>query len=121
MFAVEWGKNSSPSARKECCATLGDMAKNAIRNSTVSKPSGDYAHAHAIKERALAGLRLLQLREKRKEWRKIVDAGMAAALALTRDRLLAIPDRMASLIPEQRNILRQELTDALEAWSHAEL
>ena len=29
----------------------------------------------AVKERALAALRLLQVREKRKEWNRIVDAG----------------------------------------------
>jgi hypothetical protein len=84
------------------------------------KPSGDYAHAHAVKERALAGLRLIQLREKRRDWRRVVDAGMAGALALTRDRLLAIPDRLSSLTPEQRRVLRDELIGALEAWSHAE-
>jgi hypothetical protein len=82
--------------------------------------SSDYAHAHAVKERALAGLRLMQLREKRRDWRRVVDAGMAAALALIRDRLLAIPDRMPTLTTEQRQMLRQELLDALEAWSHAE-
>jgi hypothetical protein len=49
----------------------------------------EYAHAHAVKERALAGLRLIQLREKRREWHRVVDAGMAAALGLIRDRLLA--------------------------------
>jgi hypothetical protein len=85
------------------------------------KPSsGDYTHAHAVKERALAGLRLMQLREKRREWRRVVDAGMAAALSVIRDRLLAIPDRLNSLTPDQRAALRNELTDALEAWSHAE-
>jgi hypothetical protein len=83
--------------------------------------SGDYAHAHAVKERALAGLRLMQLREKRREWRRVVDAGMAAALAVIRDRLLAIPDRLNSLTPEQRHALGRELADALEAWSHADL
>jgi hypothetical protein len=84
------------------------------------KPSGDYAHAHAVKERALAGLRLIQLREKRRDWRRVVDAGMAAALGLIRDRLLAIPDRIPTLTAEERQTLRQELVEALEAWSHAE-
>jgi hypothetical protein len=83
------------------------------------KPStSDYARAHAAKERALAGLRLMQLREKR-EWRRVVDAGMGAALAVIRDRLLAIPSRMSALTEEQRAALRQELADVLEAWSHA--
>jgi hypothetical protein len=85
------------------------------------KPSGDYAHAHAVKERALAGLRLIQLREKRRDWRRVVDAGMGAALALTRDRLLAVPDRMATLTLEQRTALRSEIHEALEAWSRTEL
>ena len=85
------------------------------------KPStSDYARAHAAKERALAGLRLTQLREKRREWRRVVDAGMAAALAIIRDRLLAIPDRMSTLTAEERQALRNQLTEALEAWSHAE-
>jgi hypothetical protein len=85
------------------------------------KPSsGDYAHAQAVKERALAGLRLMQLREKRRDWRRVVDAGMAAALGVIRDRLTAIPDRIPTLTAEERHALRQELTDALEAWSHAE-
>jgi hypothetical protein len=89
-------------------------------NGTVKRQS-DYAHAHAVKERALAGLRLMQLREKRREWRRVVDAGMGAALSVIRDRLLAIPDRLTSLTPEQRHALRQEILDALEAWSHADL
>ena len=84
------------------------------------KPSSsDYAKAHAVKERALAGLRLIQLREKRRDWRRVVDAGMAGALGMIRDRLLAIPDRMSSLSPEQRETLKNELVDALEAWSRA--
>jgi hypothetical protein len=45
---------------------------------------------------------------------------MAASLAVIRDRLLAIPDRLATLTPEQRAALRQEIADALEAWSRAE-
>jgi hypothetical protein len=57
------------------------------------RPTTDTGRAITAKERALAGLRLMQLREKRRDWRRAVDAGMAAALALTRDRLLAIPDR----------------------------
>jgi hypothetical protein len=50
-----------------------------------------------------------------------LDAGMAAALAVIRDRVLAIPDRMSTLTVEQRQALRQELTDALQAWSHTEI
>jgi hypothetical protein len=85
------------------------------------KPAtSDYVHAHAVKERALAGLRLIQLREKRRDWRRVIDGGMAAALGMTRDRLLAIPERISGLTAEQQRALRQELQDALEAWSHAE-
>jgi hypothetical protein len=51
--------------------------------------STDLRHVQAAKERAVAGLRLMQLREKRREWRCVVDAGMAAALAVIRDRRLA--------------------------------
>ena len=50
-----------------------------------------------------------------------MDAGLAAALSVIRDRLLAIPERLGTLTPEQRQALRQEITEALEAWSHAEL
>jgi phage terminase large subunit GpA-like protein len=81
------------------------------------KPSGDYAHAHAAKERALAGLRLIQLREKRRDWRRVVDARLAGARARSRGRRRAIPDRISTLTAEQRHALRQELADALEAWS----
>jgi hypothetical protein len=51
--------------------------------------STDLSHVQAAQERALAGLRLMRLREKRREWRCVVDAGMAAALAVIRDRGLA--------------------------------
>jgi hypothetical protein len=64
---------------------------------------------------------LQQRCEERREWNRVVDAGMAAALAVIRDRLLAIPDRLATLTPEQRAALRKEIADALEAWSRAEL
>jgi hypothetical protein len=70
---------------------------------------------------ALAGLRLIQLRESRREWNRVIDAGMAGALAVIRDRLLAIPDRLATLTPDQRGALRREVTEPLEAWSPAEV
>jgi hypothetical protein len=85
------------------------------------RPATELGRAQASRVRALALLRWIQVREKRREWNRIVDAGMAAALALTRDRLLAIPDRISTLTSEERQTLRNELTDALEAWSHAEL
>jgi hypothetical protein len=50
----------------------------------------------------------------------VVDAALAGALAVIRDRLMTIPDRMSTLTAEQRQALRQELTDALEAWSKTE-
>jgi hypothetical protein len=67
--------------------------KNLVLSSNMpKKPSRtDYVHAQAVKERALAGLRLTQLREKRREWRRVVDAGMAAALAMIRDRCWRFP------------------------------
>ena len=36
----------------------------------------------------------------------MVDAGIAAALAVIRDRLLAVPDRMTTLTAEERRVLR---------------
>jgi hypothetical protein len=80
-------------------------------------PPSETGRAQAAKERALAGLRLMQLHEKRREWRRVVDAALAGALAVIRDRLMAIPDRMSTLTAEQRQALRQEITDALEAWN----
>jgi hypothetical protein len=73
------------------------------------RPSTEIGRARAAKERALAGLRLLQLRERRRDWWRVVDAGMAAALSVIRDRLQATPDRLSSLTPEQRLALRQEI------------
>ena len=39
---------------------------------------------------------------------KVIDAGIGAALAVIHDRLLAIPGRPGTLMPEQRAALRQE-------------
>jgi hypothetical protein len=33
--------------------------------------------AQAAKERALAGLRLIQLRERHRDWHRVIDSGMA--------------------------------------------
>jgi hypothetical protein len=38
-----------------------------------------------------------------------------------RDRLLAVSDRVASLTPEQRRAVRDEIAAALEAWSKADI
>jgi hypothetical protein len=54
----------------------------------------ELGRAQAAKERALAGLRLIQLRERRRKWHRLIDAGLAAALAVIRDRMTAIPDRV---------------------------
>ena len=51
----------------------------------------------------------------------MVDAALSGALAVIRDRLLAIPDRLSALTPEQRQVLREEIHAALEAWSRAEV
>jgi hypothetical protein len=80
----------------------------------------ELGRAQAAKERALGARRLLQLREK-KDWKRVIDAGMAAALAVIRDRLTAIPDRVPSLMPEQRKLVLAEIHEALEAWSRAEV
>jgi hypothetical protein len=71
--------------------------------------------------RALALLRWYQVREKRREWNRVVDATLAAALSVIRDRLLAIPTRLSDLTPQQRETLQREIADALEAWSRAEV
>ena len=46
---------------------------------------------------------------------------MAAALAVIRDRMLAIPDKMTTLTAEERQALRSEIADAMEAWSKADM
>jgi hypothetical protein len=68
--------------------------------SKTGRPMTELGRAQAAKERALAGLGLLQLRERRHEWRRIVDASLAASLAVIRHRMTAIPDRVPSLTPE---------------------
>jgi hypothetical protein len=86
-----------------------------------NRPTTEIGRAKAAKERALAGLRLVQLRERRRDWKRVVDAGMGAALSVIRDRLLAIPDRLSDLTPAQRDTLQREIADALETWSRAEM
>jgi hypothetical protein len=60
-------------------------------------------------------LRLIQLRERRRDWRGVIDAGLAAALATICDRMPAISERVATLSPEQRQQVLHEIREALEA------
>lgn len=87
------------------------------------RPSTERSRAAASKERALAHLRWLQVREKRKELRPVRDfeATFARALAMIRDRMLALPDRVADLTDTQRNALRREIADTLIACTNADL
>jgi hypothetical protein len=72
-----------------------------------------------LQERGLAGLRLMQ---SARETPRVTPRGGCGPgrLAVIRDRLMTIPDRMSTLTAVQRQALRQELTDALEAWSKTE-
>ena len=90
---------------------------------TRGRPTSERGRAQASKERALALLRWHQLREKRKELRPVADfeLTMATMLAMLRDRLLALPDRLPELTPPQRDSLRREIAQTLEACSNAEL
>lgn len=82
----------------------------------------DLARARLRKERALARYREMQNRRLSGE---LLDADMvarrwAAALASIRDRILAVPDRLAAQLvgrTEQgiRELLRQDLEEALRA------
>jgi hypothetical protein len=85
------------------------------------RPTTALGRAQAAKESALAGLRLIQLRERRRDWNRVVDAALSGALAVIRDRLLAIPDRITTLTADERQALRREIQEALEAWSRAEV
>ena len=87
------------------------------------RPSTERSRAAASKERALAHLRWLQVREKRKELRPVrdFDATLARVLAMIRDRMLALPDRVADLTDAQRNALRREIAETLIACSNADL
>ena len=87
------------------------------------RPSEGRSKAEASKERALATLRWLQVREKRKELKPVVDfeVTLARALAMIRDRMLSLPDHQLSLTVLQRQELRKAITETLEACSHADL
>ncbi|MGA7238573.1 MAG: hypothetical protein WBY44_23025 [Bryobacteraceae bacterium] len=87
------------------------------------RPSTDRSRAAASKERALAHLRWLQVREKRRELKRVVDfeVTLARVLGMIRDRMLALPDRLQDLTPRQRDTLRDEIAVTLRACSDAEL
>ena len=82
----------------------------------------EQAKAEASKARALAHLRWHQLRVLRREFKPVGDfeATLARVLAMIRDRMLALPDRM-NLTAEQRQELRREIAETLTACSKAEL
>ena len=73
------------------------------------RPITELGRVRLTKEQALAGLRLMQLRERQKEWDRVVDATLSAPLIVMRDRLLAISDRLLRLTQKQSQILRQEI------------
>ena len=79
--------------------------------------------AEASRVRAIAHLRWLQVREKRKELRPVKDfeATMARMLAMLRDRFMAVADRLPELTPAQRDAVRREISATLDACSHADL
>jgi len=86
------------------------------------RPSTDRSRAAASKERALAHLRWLQVREKRRELKRVVDfeVTLARSLATIRDRMLSLPDHL-DLLPARRETVRREIADTLRACSDAEL
>jgi hypothetical protein len=83
----------------------------------------EQARADASKARALAHLRWHQLRILRKEYKSVADfeATLARVLSTIRDRMLALPDHLRELAPEQREAVRREIARMLEACSRAEL
>jgi hypothetical protein len=89
----------------------------------IGRPSTDRSRAAASKERALAHLRWLQVREKRKELKRVADfeITLARVLSMIRDRMLALPDHLRDLTPPQRETLRKEIGETLTACSNVEL
>jgi hypothetical protein len=87
------------------------------------RPSTERSRAAASKERALAHLRWLQVREKRKELKRTIDveATIARMLAMIRDRMLGLPDGVPELSESQREVLRREISQTLTACSNADL
>jgi hypothetical protein len=89
----------------------------------IGRPSTERSRAAASKERALAHLRWLQVREKRKELKPVADfeVTMARVLSMIRDRMLSLPDHLRDLTAGQRETLRKEIADTLTACSNVEL
>jgi hypothetical protein len=87
------------------------------------RPSTERSRAAASKERALAHLRWLQVREKRKELKRVVDfeATLARVLAMIRDRLLSLPDRLPELSLPQRESMHRDIAETLEACSRVDI
>jgi hypothetical protein len=87
------------------------------------RPTSERGHAMASKERALAHLRWLQVREKRKELKRVVDfeVTLARILSMIRDRMLSLPDHLQDLTESQRAALRVKIADTLRDCSNAEL
>ncbi len=77
----------------------------------------------ASKERALAHLRWLQVREKRKELKRVGDfeITLARILSMIRDRMLSLPDHLQDLTETQRATLRVKIGETLRDCSNAEL
>ncbi len=77
----------------------------------------------ASKERALAHLRWLQVREKRKELKRVADfeITLARVLSMIRDRMLSLPDHLQDLTETQRQTLRVKIGETLRDCSNAEL
>ena len=77
----------------------------------------------ASKERALAHLRWLQVREKRKELKRVADfeITLARILSMIRDRMLSLPDHLQDLTESQRQTLRVKIGETLRDCSNAEL
>ena len=99
------------------------MSTETDKNEKRGRPSTDRSRAAASKERALAHLRWLQVREKRKELKRAVDVEVTIAriLAMIRDRMLSLPDHMQELSDSQREALRREIANTLTACSNADL
>jgi hypothetical protein len=87
------------------------------------RPTTERGRAAASKERALALLRWHQLRVLRREYKSVsaFEATLARMLSMIRDRMLALPDRVPDLSTAQRQALRREIAETLEACSRAEL
>ena len=86
------------------------------------RPTSERGRAMASKP-ALAHLRWLQVREKRKELKRVADfeITLARVLSAIRDRMLALPDHLQDLTAAQRETLRKEIARTLEACANAEL